>query len=312
VDYKTLGRTGLRASVVGLGCGGPSKLGTKQDKSEADSIRVVREALGAGINILDAAESYGTEALVGKALRETRREDVILSTKKTAWGDASLSKEAIAESLEASLKRLGTDYIDIYHLHAVLPDRYPTVRDEVVPILLDLKQQGKIRFLGITEMFHLDSGHAMLELALQDDCWDVMMVGFSILNQSARSRVLSQTVKKNIGTLMMFAVRRALSNTLRLHETLRDLQNRGLVDLTKADINDPLGFLVHEGGATSMTDAAYRYCRHEPGADVILSGTGNVDHLHANIESLLREDLPKPDRIRLETLFARVDDISGD
>ncbi len=61
-----------------------------------------------------------------------------------------------------------------------------------------------------------------------------------------------------------------------------------------------------------MTDAAYRYCRHEPGADVILSGTGNVDHLHANIESLLREDLPKPDRIRLETLFARVDDISGD
>lgn len=312
MKYTTLGRTGLKASVVGLGCGGPSRIGQKQDKSEADSIRVVREALDAGINILDTAEAYGTESIVGKALRDVRREDVIVSTKKSTWGDASLSRAAIAQSLEASLKRLGTDYIDIYHVHAVLPKIYPLVRDEVVPCLLDLKKEGKIRFLGITEMFHQDSGHAMLQLALQDDCWDVMMVGFNLLNQSARHRVLSKTLEKNIGTLIMFAVRRALSREDRLRETLRDLEDRGLLDNGTADLTDPLGFLVHERGATNVTDAAYRYCRHEPGVDVVLSGTGNVDHLRANISSLLREDLPKADRARLNDLFARVDDISGD
>ena len=99
MKYTTLGRTGLKASIVGLGCGGPSRIGQKQDKSEADSIRVVREALDAGINILDTAEAYGTESIVGKALRDVRREDVIVSTKKSTWGDASLSRAAIAQSL---------------------------------------------------------------------------------------------------------------------------------------------------------------------------------------------------------------------
>ncbi len=312
MKYTTLGRTGLKVSVAGLGCGGPSRIGQTQKKSEADSLRVVREALGAGINVIDSAEAYGTEAIVGKALRDARREEVIVSTKKSAWGDGALSRAAIAKSLEASLKRLGTDYIDIYHVHAVLPDAYPFVRDEVVPCLLDLKREGKIRFLGIMEMFHRDSGHAMLQLALEDDCWDVMMVGFNLLNQSARHRVFSKTLEKNIGTLIMFAVRRALSRKERLLETLRDLEDRGLLDHGIADLSDPLGFLVHEGGCTNVTDAAYRYCVHEPGVDVVLSGTGDVDHLRENIISLLREDLPKRDRARLNTLFSRVDDISGD
>ncbi len=312
MEYTTLGRTGLKASVVGLGCGGPSRIGQTQKKNEADSVRVVREALSAGINIIDTAEAYGTEAIVGKALREVRRDEVIVSTKKSTWGDGALSRAAVAEGLETSLKRLGTDYVDIYHLHAVLPKDYAFVRDEIVPCLLDLKTEGKIRFLGITEMFHRDSGHEMLQLALEDDCWDVVMTGFNLLNQSARQRVFSKTLEKNIGTLLMFAVRRALSRKERLLEVLGDLEERGLLDHGTADLADPLGFLVHEEGGTNVTDAAYRYCRHEPGADVVLSGTGNVDHLRENIASLLSEDLPKRDRDRLNTLFARVDDISGD
>ncbi len=312
MEFAILGRTGLKASVVGLGCGGPSRIGQNQGISEADSVRVVREALGAGINIVDTAEAYRTEALVGKALCEARREEVIVSTKKSTWGDVPLFKAAIVQSLEASLKNLRTDYVDIYHLHAVLPKDYAAVREEVVPTLLDLKAEGKIRFLGITEMFHQDAGHAMLRQALQDDCWDVMMVGFNLLNQSARDRVLSKTIEKNIGTLIMFAVRRALSREDRLREVLRDLEERGLLDSGSVDPAAPLGFLVHDDGAASVTDAAYRYCRHEPGADVILSGTGNVDHLRENIRSLLREDLPRSDRKRLEEIFVCVDDISGD
>jgi aryl-alcohol dehydrogenase-like predicted oxidoreductase len=313
VDYTTLGRTGLKVSVVGLGCGGPSKIGQRQNKSEADSVRVVRSALDAGINIIDTAEVYGTEPLIGKALREVSREDVIIATKKmTPRDNAPLSKEAITQSLEASLQRLGTDYVDIYNLHSVLPTTYPTMRDEVLPTLLELKRQGKIRFVGLTESFETDIGHTMLQQALQDDCWDVMMLGYNLLNQTARDAIFSQAIEKNVGTLIMFAVRRALSSTDRLRDTLRDLRDRGLVDLTNEDLKDPLSFLVHEQGAESVTEAAYRFCRHEPGVDVVFSGTGNVDHLHMNIESLLREDLPRPDRARLNALFARVNDITGD
>jgi aryl-alcohol dehydrogenase-like predicted oxidoreductase len=73
-----------------------------------------------------------------------------------------------------------------------------------------------------------------------------------------------------------------------------------------AGTNDPLGFLVHAGGASSITDAAYRFARHEPGADVVLFGTGDQQHLRTNIESLLKPPLPEADRARLAELFGHL------
>ena len=70
-----------------------------------------------------------------------------------------------------------------------------------------------------------------------------------------------------------------------------------------AEEPDPLGFLLHEGGARTVIDAAYRYCRHERGTDVILFGTGNVDHLRSNVESILRPPLPEADVDRIHALF---------
>jgi len=72
-----------------------------------------------------------------------------------------------------------------------------------------------------------------------------------------------------------------------------------------------LGFLVHPEGAVSIPDAAYRFCWHEPGAHVILAGTGDPGHLQVNAESLNRPDLPFEDRARLNALFGRVDDVVG-
>ena len=91
-----------------------------------------------------------------------------------------------ALSLEASLKRLETDYVDIYSLHGVAADEYDYLTSEIFPSLQQLKTEGKIRFIGITEAFHSDPGHEMLQRALKDDIWDVIMVGINILNQSAR------------------------------------------------------------------------------------------------------------------------------
>jgi L-galactose dehydrogenase len=144
-----------------------------------------------------------------------------------------------------------------------------------------------------------------------DDIWEVMMVGFNMLNQSARERVFPKTIEKNIGVMIMFAVRRALSRPEILTETIQDLIERKQLAPADIDGNDPLGFLVHEGGAMSIVDAAYRFCRYEPGTNVILSGTGNAEHLKANIESFSRPPLPQADLLRLKEIFRRVDSVSG-
>ena len=118
MDYTTLGRTGLKVSIMGMGCGGPSRVGQATGKNEEESIAVVKHALNSGINFIDTAEAYQTEKIVGKAIQGFNREDLVLSTKKATWG--KIKPNDVEESLERSLKNLGTDYIDIYHLHGVI------------------------------------------------------------------------------------------------------------------------------------------------------------------------------------------------
>jgi aryl-alcohol dehydrogenase-like predicted oxidoreductase len=309
VDYTILGQTGLKVSVMGLGGGGPSRVGMRTGKTEAEAIAIIRQALDAGINFIDTAEAYNTEEIVGRAIKDVPRDSVVLSTKKTTW--ENIAAADVPKSLEASLKRLGTDYIDIYHLHAVAPEKYEHFVAEVVPILQKMRQQGKIRFIGITEGFNDDPGHLMLQRALQDDIWDVMMVGFNMLNQSARDRVFRKTLEQDIGILVMFAVRKALSRPDRLKEILEELIEKQQIDPADIERENPFGFLLHEDGAVSLTDAAYRFCRDEPGTHVILSGTGNPDHLHANLESFSRPPLPREDVVRLKRIFRKVDSVSG-
>ena len=311
MDYTILGRTGLKASVAGLGCGGPSRLGQRTNKSEKESIALVRLALDSGINLLDTAEVYGTEEIVGKAVKGFPRDQVILSTKKTP--PASDHKEAgreLRKGLEQSLRRLQTEYVDIFHLHGVKPKEYPYAVERLAPTLLKMRQEGKIRAVGITEAFVADPSHQMLQQALEDSCWDIVMVGFSILNQSARTAVFPKTLKGNVGVLVMFAVRRALSQTASLSEIWAELKQKGLVD-GGSSVGGPLDFLIKERSSSTIPEAAYRFCRHEPGVHVVLSGTGSPDHLKANIESLTKPPLPEPVTARLKKIFARVDCVTG-
>ncbi len=307
IEQGVLGRTGLRVSFAGLGAGGDSRLGLS--RGEANAVRIVHAALDRGVNFLDTAEAYGTEEVIGLALRDVPRDRVVLSTKKTTNAGQALEAKEIIASLEASLKRLRTDYVDVYHLHGVAPEDYTALREHAVPVLLDLRRQGKIRFLGITEKFVIDPQHRMLNAALDDDVWDVIMVGFNLLNQSARERVFARTRARGIGTLIMFAVRRALSRPERLREVLTELAQRG--ELTARHAEEGLSFLVGDEAAASLPDAAYRYCRHEPGADVILTGTGSEAHLLENLTSIQRPDLSREARTRLAELFGHLDHLSG-
>ncbi len=311
MDYINLGRTGLEVSVFGLGGGGHSRLGQHAGTSETESVALVRRGLALGVTFIDTAEAYGTEPIIGTALRDVPRHTVVLSTKKSMMPNGQLiDVAALVTGLEASLQRLHTDYVDVYHLHGVRANQYDYAVSELLPTLVKLREQGKIRFVGITEAFASDPGHTMLSRAIQDPYWDVVMVGFNLLNQSARARVLAEAQRQNIGVLCMFAVRSALSQPERLKQTVATLVQQGLIDPQAIDLQDPLGFVRQT--AESLPDAAYRFCRAEPGVHVVLSGTGNMQHLEQNVASLLRPPLPKALRQRLADLFAQVDTVSGE
>jgi aryl-alcohol dehydrogenase-like predicted oxidoreductase len=312
MEYTTLGRTGLRVSAMGLGCGGPSRVGQSYGRSEEESVEVVRAALAHGVTFFDTAEAYGTEEILGEGLRREQREKVVISTKMSSWeGDRSTLASRVRAALEASLRRLGTDYVDVYHLHGLGAEHYDHAVGELVPELIKLRDEGKLRFIGVTEVFSSDPGHEMLQRAVRDDCWDVIMVGFNILNQCARDRVLAATREKDIGVLIMFAVRRALRDAAGLQEALADLRERGLLGPEERADGGALDFLIHDGGAASLQDAAYRFCRYEPGVHVVLSGTGSVSHLESNAASFDRPPLPAEEAARLREMFAEVDDVSG-
>lgn len=296
-----------------MGCGGPSRLGMRNDpQSTNHAIALVKQAIDLGVNFLDTAQNYGTEAVVGKAIAGVPRDRLVISTKKTLpdanHGDP---EAAVVEGLEQSLKLIGTDYIDVYHLHGVEPKDYEFAQTRLMPAMRRLKEQGKIRFIGVTEGFVVDSKHEVLQDGLQEDLWDVVMVGFSLLNPSARRTVFPLTKANGAGVLNMFAVRRALSQPERLREMCAELVANGKIGKAVVDANDPLGFLLKETDATTIPEAAYRFCRHEPGVDVVLFGTGNPDHLKENIAAILKPPLPQPALAKLEKIFGDLDHLTG-
>ncbi len=149
MEYRTLGSSGLQVSVVGLGC---NNFGRRVD--EAGTRAVVEAAIDQGITLLDTAEMYGpdglSEELIGKAL-QGRRLDVVLATKFSGPMARGLrhrganSRSYIVEACEASLRRLGTYFIDLYQVH--FPDPQ-TPLEETMRALDDLVRQGKVRYLG--------------------------------------------------------------------------------------------------------------------------------------------------------------------
>jgi len=308
MDYTTLGKTGLKVSVAGLGCGGNSRIGLGAGLAEAQSIALVQRALDLGVNFLDTALGYGTEGIVGKAIKGRPRESVVISTKthiNALDGTNPLPASAVVANLETSLRSLDTDYVDVFHLHGLWPRFYDRAMAEIVPALLREKEKGKLRHLAVSETGPRDPEHTMLARAVEEPAWEVFMLAFHMMNQNAR-RLLQRTQANNVGTLCMFAVRNIFSKPGLLEETVAGLAAEGKLPRGLAEAKEPLGFLVHEGGAGSLIDAAYRFARHEPGIDVVLFGTSSIAHLEANIASILRPPLPAADVQRLYDLFGHL------
>jgi aryl-alcohol dehydrogenase-like predicted oxidoreductase len=151
MHYRTLGRTGVQVSPL---CLGAMMFGAWGNPDHDDSVRIIHRALDAGINFIDTADVYSrgeSETIVGKALAGGRRDDVVLATKVhgTMGDDPNQfgnSRRWIVREVEASLKRLNTDWIDLYQIHR--PEPVTTDIDETLGALSDLVHQGKVRYIG--------------------------------------------------------------------------------------------------------------------------------------------------------------------
>lgn len=311
LEQRTLGRTGLKVSVVGLGCGGNSRLGLSNGHSEAHAADVVRAALDIGVTLVDTARAYGTERAVGQALQGRRRDQVVLSSKSPYLDGENqlLTAQAFAENIDASLRELGVETIDIYFIHGLRAQFYAASCERFLPVLEQARQAGKLRFIGVTEAFESDTRHDMLSQAVQDG-WDALMVGFNLINPSARERVLAANGTGS-GTLGMFAVRRALIDDSWLRMLLRRLAAEGALDSALAESPDLLETLGLRGVCESLSEAAYRFCAYQPGLDCVLSGTSSPGHLRENLSAVQRGPLPATALERLSQLFGNVDSVSG-
>jgi aryl-alcohol dehydrogenase-like predicted oxidoreductase len=150
MNYVKLGNTGIDVSVISLGCwpfAGDNFWGPQKDE---DSIETVSAALDNGINFMDTAESYGkgrSEEVLGKALKGRRDKAVIATKINSDWtNDSHMSREGVFFAAEQSLKRLQSDYIDLYYIHWPHDDR---PLEETLDAMFELKKQGKIRAVGI-------------------------------------------------------------------------------------------------------------------------------------------------------------------
>jgi aryl-alcohol dehydrogenase-like predicted oxidoreductase len=310
MQYTTLGRTGLEVSVVGLGGGGPSRLGLEQGRSVDGIAKLIQYGLDQGINLIDLGAPYGTDQLIADAIGK-RRQRLILSAKtilgppvwmfegtRTAsrlsarFGEVTslvTSGSVIEKRLEANLRRLKTDYVDIFSLHGVTPGQCQAALDRLLPALLRLKEKGEVRFIGITEAFGRDPGHKVLADAVST--FDTIMIGLNLVNRTG-SRLAAEAKQHGTGVLAMHALRplRSRAST----ESLLRNSGASLAELTAL-------LAAHSVG--SLQEAAMRFCRHDSGADVVLTGTGEIGHLSANIASAAAGPLPRPLLEELSRIF---------
>ncbi len=301
MDYRTLGRTGLKVSVAALGAGGTSRLGAARGLPRAHSVALIHEAIDQGVNLIDTAPSYGTEDIVGEAL-EGRRDTITLSTKARANRPGTpldstdyVTAAEFRASVENSLLTLKTDRIDLLHLHGVRPHQYDYSVSTLLPELQRLRRDGKVRFFGITEGFGVDAEHEVLRRAIAEERWDIIMGGFSMLNPSAALNVLPESISNNVGFLCMYAVRGALTDMTRLEAALVRMRARGELPNDRA-VADLLEVLRTSGMA--LSECAYRFCRHTNGVATVLFGTGDRSHLRQNIEWMNKPPL-QPEAVAL-------------
>lgn len=295
MQYRTLGRTGLRVSEVGFGAwaiGGPAKLGQLEtgwgEVDEAQAVRAIEAAYDAGVTFFDTADVYGagrSEVLIGKALK-SKRDRVVIATKvgnRTSAGGEwvkDFSKAWILGGIDASLRRLRMDYVDLYQLHSATDTAH--YRDETFEALEALKAQGKIRFYGISV-----GPCAHGPWVIRNTLADVIQVVYNMLEREPEQELLPLAKEHNIGIIARvplasgfltgkFNADVTFATNDHRSRTYPPEKSRRLVEQVAK-----LGFLV-EGKGKTLAQAALQYLLAQPAVSVVIPGAKTPEQARAN------------------------------
>lgn len=283
MNYRTLGRTGIKVSPYALGA---LMFATRVGNPDPDdSIRVIHKALDAGINLIDTSDVYGdSEEVVGRALKG-RRESVVLATKfgrptGTDPNQQGGSRRWIMTAAENSLRRLGTDHIDLYQVHKLDPD---TDLEETLSALTDLIRAGKVRAIGSSNTPAVDIADARWLAERRGlERFRTEQLPYSILNRGAENDVLPAAQRYGLGTLVWGPLGQGmLTGRVRKGQQI-DLSRaryfKHLNDERRIDVVEQLIPLAEEAGLP-LTHLAMAFTIAHPGVTSTLLGARTVDQL---------------------------------
>jgi aryl-alcohol dehydrogenase-like predicted oxidoreductase len=283
MQYRTLGRTGIKVSPYALGA---MVLGaTIGNPDHDDSIRVIHKALDAGINFIDTADAYGdSEVVVGKALKG-RRDSVVLATKfgRPVDDDPShqgTSRRWIMTAVENSLRRLQTDYIDLYQVHRLDPS---TDIEETLSALSDLIHSGKVRAIGTSTMPASDIVEAQWVSEWRGlERFRTEQPPYSILSRGIEAEVLPVAQRYGIGTLVWGPLAQGMLTGRARKGKPTDLRRAAMMkvfsDEQRLDAVEQLIPLAAEAGMP-MTHLAMAFAIAHPGVTSAIIGPHSMEQL---------------------------------
>lgn len=294
-------------SALGLGTGGMNRLGQKQGRPAEDSVRLVRRALDLGINVFDTAPSYmDSETLLGRALEGVPRDSYVLATKFHPVRQGMLPEpDELRTSLEESLRKLKTDYVDALLLHSIERPLYDQIVDRFVEPLQAARDAGLVRCVGMSDSFERDHDHESARRAVESGAFDVVMVGFNLLSPGAVTTVLPLAHERQVGVMAICAVRSVISNPTLLSGIVGEWKAAGLLAADAVPDDAPLDWLLGPG-VESLTDAAYKFAAAQRGVSCVMTGSASTEHLAANVQAVAGPQLPEDKVQRLLELFCPV------
>ncbi|MCY4474688.1 MAG: aldo/keto reductase [Chloroflexi bacterium] len=294
--HRTLGKSGIPVSIASYGGGGPSQFGKAAGLTSNQRRDLIARALDLGINMFDTAANYGdSEEQLGQALNGAPRDSFLIATKWT-WKtpDGNLpDTDSVVSSVERSLRRFNTDVIDIMQIHGIRPENYFELTERYAPTLQNLKEQGKVRLIGFSEMMTDDSKHTVPQTALEEhpDVWDTIMLKYGILNQYAAKEILPLAQKLGVAILNMAPVRFTLTRQHEYEQLLQNWRKEGDIDVDHPKLRDGLDWLITED-APSIIAAGYKFAADHPGISTVITGTSNIQHLEENVAAFENPTLP--------------------
>ena len=321
MNYRKFGNTGIEVSEIGFGCGDVGGLMVRGE--HVDQVRAVVRAMELGINYFDTASRYGggqSETNLGQVLKELSAEVYVGTKYSLGEADPNDLKAGVIQSVEASLKRLGREQVDLIQLHARIssqPDvsaRAITVSDvlgEVREAVEVLKSQGKVRLYGMTGVGEPKGIHEVVASGLVSTVQTV----YNLINASAGAaapagfdmpdydRLIDLSVEKNVGVIVIrvlaagaltgISVRHPVAvQTVAPIGSGRDFQQ----DESRAR---QFAFIVNEGFASDMPEASIRFALSNPGVSTVLVGYSDLEHLEKSVQYAAKGPLPAEALARL-------------